>query len=58
MNNIEIIIALAFDDASMESVNNARSQTRVGPTYKIKRITTLLTFFYLNIYEMLQFSIY
>ena len=24
MNNIEIIIALAFDDANMESVNNAR----------------------------------
>jgi len=29
MNNIEIIIALAFDYANMESVNNTRVQTRV-----------------------------
>jgi len=26
MNNIDIIIALAFDDANMESVNNARAR--------------------------------
>ena len=26
MNNIEIIIALAFDDANMESVNNPRAR--------------------------------
>jgi len=32
MNNIGIIIALAFDDANIESVNNARAclvQTRI-----------------------------
>ena len=29
MNNTEIIVALAFDVANMESKNNARAQARV-----------------------------
>ena len=29
MNNTEIIVALAFDVANMESENNARAQARV-----------------------------
>ena len=43
MNNIEIIIALAFDVANMESVNYIGTRARA-----YIRITTLQTFFYLK----------
>jgi len=53
MNNTEIMVALAFDVANMESVNNARACKHA---YLYENNNTLNIFF-LNIYEMIQFCI-